>query len=267
MKRVAWLSDLHLNFLRAPALEEFLDRVAGENPDAVLIGGDIAEARDAAHYLRRIADAWKCPVYFVLGNHDFYFGSIARVRAGTARLCEELPHLQYLTLGGVTGLTSSVGLVGHDGWADARLGDYENSTVMLNDYRLIDELAHWKKPERLALLRQLGDAAAEHFRQVLPEALDRYSHVYALTHVPPFREACWHQGQLSDDEWMPHFTCRAVGDAMLEIMRARPERRLTVLCGHTHSPGQARLLPNLEALTAGARYGAPTIQALFELAE
>lgn len=164
-------------------------------------------------------------------------------------------------------LALGVGLVGHDGWADARLGDYETSLVMMNDYRLIEELAGVGKRERWPLLQQLGDRAAEHVRQVLPPALDRFEHVFFLTHVPPFRQACWHQGEISDDEWAPHFTCWAVGEALLEAADAFPHRQIMVLCGHTHGCGEARLRDNLVVLTGGAVYGQPAVQRVFEIGE
>ena len=63
----------------------------------------------------------------------------------------------------------------------------------------------------------------------------RFQHIMVLTHVPPFREACWHEGRISDDNWLPHFTCKAVGDVLIEAMAANPDHRMTVLCGHTHS--------------------------------
>ena len=58
-------------------------------------------------------------------------------------------------------------------------------------------------------------------------------------HVPPFREACWHQGRISDDLWRPPFSCKAVGEALVEAMEAHPGREMTVLCGHTHGAGEA----------------------------
>jgi hypothetical protein len=85
-----------------------------------------------------------------------------------------------------------------------------------------------------------------------------------LTHVPPLREACWHQGHLSDDEWSPHFTCLAVGNAILQIMPQWPDRKLTVLCGHTHSGGRCRPLDNVEILTGEAKYGEPKIQRIWQ---
>ena len=45
-------------------------------------------------------------------------------------------------------------------------------------------------------------------------------------------------------------------------MRGYPERSMTVLCGHTHSSGTAKLLDNLTVYTGGAEYGAPRHQAI-----
>lgn len=265
MFRLAWLTDLHLNFLPYQEVDLFLGRVAAIEPDAVIITGDVSHAHDLVEMLAKIDDALDCPAYFVLGNHDFYHGSIHQLRAAAARLSDERPGLVYLTVRHEpVELLPGIGLVGHDGWADARLGDYERSLVMMNDYRLIAELAGLTKLQRLPLLHALGDAAAEHVRAVLPTALEKYPHVILATHIPPLREACWHDGQLSDDEWAPHFTCKAMGDATLEIMGDYPERRLTIFCGHTHSSGQCRPAPNIEVLTGGAKYGAPAITRVFD---
>jgi predicted phosphohydrolase len=225
----------------------------------LLIGGDIAEATDVVHYLEVLDHHLTRPIYFVLGNHDFYFGSIHRVRQDVRASCASSDNLVYLTDAGVIELSDGVGLVGHDGWADARIGDYERSMIMMNDYRLIEELAGVTKEERWPLLQALGDAAAAAVRRVLPLALERYELVYFLTHVPPLREACWHEGRISNDEWAPHFTCKAVGDAVLEIMQDYPQRELTVLCGHTHGSGEAHPLPNVWIFTGAAVYGFPAI--------
>jgi 3',5'-cyclic AMP phosphodiesterase CpdA len=263
--RLAWLTDLHFNFLSYARVEEFLGSVEALEPDAVVISGDISEARDLDQMLSHIDDRLQRPTFFVLGNHDFYHASIREVRARVESLCEQKPRLHYLTgMDEPVELTSSLGLLGHDGWADARLGDYERSMVMMNDYRLIAELAVHGKRDRLPILQALGDEAAAHIRLLLPKALARFEHVILATHVPPLREACWHEGKTSDDEWAPHFTCKAVGDAILEIVRDFPHRQVTVLCGHTHSPGECQPLPNLHILTGSAKYGRPIVQQVFE---
>ena len=48
--KLAWLTDIHLNFLRDEA-EEFIKSLAGTEADAFLIGGDIGEAHDIRRHL------------------------------------------------------------------------------------------------------------------------------------------------------------------------------------------------------------------------
>jgi len=263
--RAFWLTDIHLNFVPALELADFFIALAAKSPDVLLISGDIGEAKTVRGYLRQIEERIGVPTYFVLGNHDFYFGSIALVRREVSELCGELPRLRYLSNQGVLPLAPAVGLIGHDGWADAREGDYLRSYVMMNDYRLIAELAGFTKSDRRAQLERLGDEAAAHIRRWLPEALQQFPDVMLLTHVPPLRGACWYNGQTSDDEWAPHFVCRAVGDAILGIMPQYPDRKLTVLCGHTHSRGECQPLPNVQILTAAAQYGRPEVERVFNL--
>ena len=268
MKRLAWLTDIHLNFVDASAVEAFLRSVAQNKADVFLLGGDIGEAPDVARYLNAIHDVVRRPVYFVLGNHDFYRGSIAGVRSKVRTLISACPNLHYLSDSGVVPLTEKTCLIGHDGWGDGRIGDYFGSDVMLNDWSLIEEFAGFDEPMdlRLAKLHALGDEAAIHFRKVLPDALRQFHHVVVLTHVPPFREACWHEGQISTDDWLPHFTCQAAGEALVEAMSAAVNRQMTVLCGHTHGGGETQVAPNLRVLTGAARYGRPEMQKVMPVA-
>lgn len=265
MKRILWTTDIHLNFVSKQNVEAFLKQLADAKADGLLFSGDIGESTDVVDYLSRLTEALSCPVYFVLGNHDFYLGSISEVRQQMSDLCNERPGLHYLTQAGVLDLTTQVGVVGHDGWADARIGDYENSEVMMNDYQFIKELAPYSKQDRWPVLQSLGDEAAQHIRSVLPSALDQFEQVFLVTHVPPTRESCWHNDEISDDEWAPHFTCQAMGEAILSIMQRYPHRQLTVLCGHTHGSGCTQPLPNVTIWTGGAQYGSPTITKVFEL--
>ena len=266
MKRVAWFTDLHFEFADPPERADALCRkVAAEKPDAVLVGGDTGTAHDVRGFLRRIEGHFACPVYFVLGNHDFYEGSIAGGRRMAARLHRSSARLRWLPLAGVTELTPRAALVGHDGWADGRLGLGDRSSVMLNDYALIDELRDLPSVDLFRKLRRLGERAAAAVRPALVEAVSKYEQVLFLTHAPPFREASWYAGRVSDDEHLPHFTCHAVGEVLLEVARAHPGARLTVLCGHTHGEGESRPLPNLLAKTGGARYGAPRLQEMLRV--
>jgi Icc protein len=263
--RAAWLTDIHLNFLSPVAMDRFIAEVRGCGADCILISGDIGEAPRLVWYLRRLENAWARPIYFVLGNHDFYMASFDEVFSAVRKLSASSSKLVWLREAGIIELTPDTALIGHDSWADGRLGDYAHSPVLLNDYSLIRDFSRLDKASRLATLNALGDEAAAYVREWLPRALEHYPRVIFLTHVPPFRDACWHMGAISDDHFLPHFACKAVGDALQEIMSAHPEHQLTVLCGHTHSPGRAQILPNLLVITGGAEYGQPTIQNVLDV--
>ena len=145
------------------------------------------------------------------------------------------------------------------------MGDYWGSGVVLTDFLQIEEFLPLGKPERLELLQTLANEAAAHFEKVLPEAFGNSRSVVLLTHIPPFREACWHQGRISDDDFLPYFASKIVGDALISVMQSHPDCHLRVLCGHTHGGGTAEILPNLRVYTGGAQYGDPRVQMVFEV--
>lgn len=264
--RLAWLTDIHLNFLGTQQIAYFLDDLAPAELDAVLITGDIGEAPHVGDYLIRIQTALALPVYFVLGNHDYYYGSIAGVRANVQRLQQDYPQLHYLTHLGLIPLSPTVALLGHDAASDAGYGDFMASSVMLNDYVLIHDFLGLSQVERFSKMQAFGQEAAQHLQAVLPSALEHYEQVYVALHSPPFMETAWHEGRTpsAHDPFLPHFTCKAAGDVLLDFAKAYPQRHLTVLCGHTHGNGERRILPNLHVLTGGADYGKPRVQQIFD---
>ncbi|MEO8202150.1 MAG: metallophosphoesterase [Gemmatimonadota bacterium] len=261
--QLAWVTDIHLEFLTPAALTDFCVTLAASKAEAFLIGGDISQAPGLEKHLRILERTLERPIFFVLGNHDYYHGKIERVREQVARISAESSLLHWLPATGIVPLGDETTLVGHDGWADGRYGDYINSRVLLNDYRFIEDFRGLNASQRLHKLQALGDQAATFLRAVLPGALERSRRVVVLTHVPPFAEAAWHEGTRSGDDWLPHFSSQAVGDVLREVMEGRPDQEMLVLCGHTHSSGEVAMLPNLKVITGGSTYGEPRIQREF----
>ena len=266
--RLTWMTDIHFNFCGTQQIETFLHEVKAEKPDAVLITGDIGESHSLVDYLIRIGDTLAVPVYFVLGNHDYYHSNIANVRRIIKRVCELHPDLVYLTQEKVIQLTPEIALIGHDGWSDGRYGDFFRSGIALNDYSLIQDLAG--AADKTALLHQLhklGNETARHLRDVLTLAQSKYQKIFVMLHPPPFQQAIWYEDKTpgDDDEYLPHFGCKAAGDVLLEFASNHTDNEFIVLCGHTHGAGEAQILPNLRVLTGGAVYREPEIQRTFEL--
>ena len=264
-RKAIWLTDLHLNFLDFTGNQRFINQIRNEKPDIILIGGDTGEAHNIISYLKELEQSLDPEIYFVLGNHDFYKGSLSQVREEARNATNKYEKLFYLDETPFVELSKDTALIGHSSWADGRLGDYKKSDVMLNDYLLIRELSGLTKADRLKKLNQLGDEAASQLQSKLEIVVEKYNSILCLTHVPPFRESCWHEGRISDDDYLPHFACKAVGDVLRTTMKKNPNSYLTVLCGHTHSPGKFQTLKNLEVLTGKAKYGQPEIQKVIYL--
>jgi 3',5'-cyclic AMP phosphodiesterase CpdA len=263
--RCVWATDIHLNFVAERHRFSFAESVLAHDPDIVLLGGDLAEADNVASYLQELEHWIERPIYFVLGNHDFYRGSINSVRESISELARNSGHLFWLNTAGVVPIGEDTSLVGHDSWADGRFGDYWGSDVVLNDFLLIEEFLPLGKRERLELLEMLAAEAAAHFEGVLPEAFCNSRSVVLLTHAPPFRQACWHEGKISADDFLPFFATKIVGDVLISVMEAHPDCHLRVFCGHTHGGGTVDILPNLKVYTGGAEYGSPRVQMVFEV--
>lgn len=266
LRRVAWVTDIHLDHLITSQIDAFIAAIQAKTPDVLLITGDIAVSQTTHALLEFFAKTLNIPIYFILGNHDYWGSDIDPVRLTIADLMQRNDDLYWLSGMDVAEITPQVGLVGHDAWSDGRYGDFLSSEVMLNDYLRIASLTNLSDQKRLERLNQLGDEAGEHLRRVLPTALSKYQQVLVLLHPPPFPEACWYDEKpaRANDKYLPHFTCKAAGDALLEMADAYPQRELLVLCGHTHGGGHAQMRPNLRVLTGDAKYGEPEIQRVFK---
>jgi predicted phosphohydrolase len=255
------MSDLHLDFCSDEEIHQFLSGIRTEPADAVALTGDIGIASGIEADLQTLARALAVPVFFVLGNHDYYHGSLRRVRSSVRRLSKRCPSLCWLGEAGSIRLDQYTCLVGHDGWADAGFGDYAYSTVELNDYYLIQEFVGLPRPARRTLMESLAQQSVDCLRDSLNGLPTGVKRVVLLTHVPPFAEVCLApDGGESDDEWLPHFTNRRLAEFLVEFAEARPDLHLLLLCGHTHTRASAHLRSNLEVRVAGSVYGRPGVE-------
>jgi Icc protein len=260
MPNLSWLTDPHLNFLRPPVMQAFAEYLGESCSEALIISGDIAEAPSLLPLLEILDREISCPIYFVLGNHDYYFGSVANTREKVREWSRQSRRTRWLPDAGVISLSADTALIGHGAWSDGRVGDFMGSSVWINDYRHIHELRCDSREEVHQRIMALGDEAADYLETVLEEALQTHRSVLLVTHSPPFAEACWHEGKAVVNDWTPHFTCQAVGQRLEKVMKAHADRDLQVVCGHTHGEGEVQIQANIHVRTGGAVYAAPRLQ-------
>lgn len=254
-----------MNHVPVSAWETWVGEIHACQADGLIVTGDISEGDDVVFELRRLAEAVNQPIFFVLGNHDYYQSSIAATRRRVMEVCRDHPLLNYLTDTQPIALTGHSYILGDDGWGDATQGDYDRSPVRLNDFRLIADFREVSPRTWKQRLRCEGLASAERLTQKLEALPEDAQQVLVITHVPPFREACWYQGHTTDDWWAPFFVCGAVGDALSAFTRSRPQTQLTTLCGHTHHGGVAQMSSNHRVYTGAAEYGVPRVEAVVSI--
>ncbi len=260
-----WVTDPHLNFLSRRQQRRFGKQLS-EHGDALVVTGDIAENPTLVKCLRDLAGSYGKPVYFVLGNHDFYKGSFEETKALARGISGKSLH--WLTEAGIIELNSTTALVGHDGFYDGRYGtplnDWGNPGFVMSDWTYIKDFKGLHIQALIHEVDALGQQAAEDVRPLLNEALVKYETVVVATHYPPYREATWHKGKMSDPYAMPWFSCKAMGDMLFRAALDHPDRKIIVLCGHTHSPGVCQIHDNLTVYTGQSEYDRPQVSGLLK---
>ncbi len=257
----AWITDCHLDRAGPAAVEGFLTTLRRMSPSAVIVTGDISNATRLVPDLQRLADAAQAPLHFVLGNHDHYGGSVESVRDAVIALATARPEIAWLPPVGVVTLDDTTALIGVDGWADGRHGEPLTTPLVLNDDRLIAEVA--AQPTRLARLavkRALADADAARLDTLLERAAATgASRLVVATHVPPFVAALRPGSREAHPHWHPLLVCGATGAVLERFAEAHPHIAIDVLAGHSHRGHAAQLAPNLRVTVAEARYGHPVV--------
>jgi len=282
-ERLAFLGGANAETVMAEDdLTPFLEELAGQSFDALAISGDISEAPKLEWHLRLLEEYLQRPVYFVLGNHDYYHSSFEEVLPRMEKFKNDSKLLHCMECEDWIDLTPTTGLIGHGCWADGRYGDFDFSPSIQNDWKVIEELKQcWNVPpgdlmqrrlsaedlDREALLDILhtrGDRARDHIERVLIDVLGKKDKAILITHAPPFLPAQAHRSARWED-WAPHAGCKAAGDAILEIMRDLPGKELMILSGHIHASERFNVTPNIEQRIGFAEYLEPRIAEVFEL--
>lgn len=257
-----WLTDIHLDHAPEDASARLFDALRARPGDPVILTGDVSVASHLVADLERLADAAAAPVYLVLGNHDHYGSSVGKVRDAVTALAARRPEIAWLPPAGVIALPDGRALVGVDGWGDGRHGDGMRTPLVLNDDRLIGELAGQEdRVGKLAVRRALADADAARLDTLLTRAVEGGAReVVVATHIPPFVAALTPGTRIAHPHWHPLLVCGATGEVLHAAATSHPGVRFTVLAGHSHAAHAATILPNLTIRVGGARYGQPMVQ-------
>lgn len=250
-----WFTDTHLDKVPPWALVKFIRHLLKEKPSGVFLTGDISNGFMTIWHLRLLATFIKCPIYFVLGNHDYHFSSIEKTHQKLRELCKEFPNLIWMTEAGVVHLSEEVALIGTEGWYDADNGKPEYLKFTL-DWFLTENFRKLPDMEaRIAVWRQMADQSAHDLVDKIEKCIEQgYKSIYILTHFPPWKEATRDVGTAMEQFWLPYNVNIRLGKALEVAMAGHKKKNITVLAGHTHTDCWIHVARNIECKVSKAKY-------------
>jgi predicted MPP superfamily phosphohydrolase len=254
-KRYIWLTDIHLNFLSDKKCVEFLSTIGQQKSDGVFITGDIANGKCLVQYLTLCSKYIQCPIYFTLGNHDFYKSTFKEVEELIKNLKQN--NLYHLNTYEPISLSSNTALIGHDGWVDS--GKYEPKIplVFAGDWYFINDFRQAKSNEaRRLITKERAHNAATIIAKNLKLALSDHSIVYLLTHWPPW---LMKYPGIVNKFWRPYYCSKIIADNICNVMSNFPDKKLIVLAGHTHIAVNAKITNNIELRVGASKLKKPFI--------
>jgi 3',5'-cyclic-AMP phosphodiesterase len=262
--KLMWLTDLHLDRADDKSRNAFYNTLAKINADAVVVTGDISDAKFLPVHLMELSQACAPrPVNIVLGNHEFFGSCFSDVDRTVAAVCKEQENLRHLGHGEIVSLGNGSAMVGHRGWADGRAGLGVRTHVHSRDHTSIADFRGCSRGAVFGRMAELGRQSANYLRAVLPRALARHRNVWVATHVPPIYQAAHFSGGRCLPPYQPHFVNQAMGGVLFGIANSYPKNRITVLAGHTHTKCSVSFGNNITVHVGAAAPGNPKVQEIF----
>lgn len=245
MKHFFWLSDPHLNRVGLVEKYKLISNLRKESPDAIFISGDISSGPNLWLDLTIFGQFVKCPVYFILGNHSYWFSSFEKTYEKVNNLCNKYSNLIWLENSDVISLNSDTAMVGGEGWYDVRIG-YPGFVKYTFDWFLIKEFRELSSmEERISKFREISAKNADLVCLKLEEAFKTHNTAYLMHHYPPWEEAIRHPNFVSKAFWTPYNNDIYLGKRLEHLMKLHSDKQLIVLSGHVHSSQDVTISSNI----------------------
>jgi predicted phosphohydrolase len=260
-KKIAWMSDLHLDKADASATSKLIKELKNSDYDLALVTGDISSYKNLAEHLNLLAKACGArPLYLTLGNHDYYGSSIASTGQLISKLCRAIPNLHHLDAEDGVSLGNQTILIGTDGWADAQWRGQRTKNISSPDHYSIEDFRKLGNWDRIGLMRELGRKSANKVGIKLKAKFKSARKCIVASHVPPFRTSAIFSGKPCDPDHQPHYVHAKLGATLIWFAERNPKAEILALSGHTHTYCEDHVLPNLTSIVGEHRRNQPRIQ-------
>lgn len=267
---IAFLSDIHLNFINEDKIVELAKKINSFNPTLSVVTGDLSEYPALYDGLDVLTKHLINPMYFIHGNHDFYHSSIAETQNKSfnySALNNKIKWIGHKNQNPIEIIPDTC-LVGVDGLYDGRLGDFYRFPYfempdfnLIKDFKLVQYGRNYLKDK----IQELADIEIENLRNKIDLAATQYKKIICLMHAPPFAKTSLYLDQQQSPSYsLPFFSNKNMGEMLLNMQEKYPNHELVVLCGHTHYPAELHV-DNLHVYVAGAIYHNPEVYSIIDI--
>jgi predicted phosphohydrolase len=270
--QIGWATDIHLDMAGDVLGKVKILSSQLKNCEALLITGDISVSEMLVPHLSMLETVIEKPIYFVLGNHDYYGSNIGIVRRKVTNMCNSSSFLRYMSSVPFIKIDEGKYIIGHDGWYDTQNGNPYSDTLLMNDWIRIGDFnssirASYdgraiNKNVIVGISKQLAQQSVNHVANAIKAVIKSSEHIVVMTHVPPFKEsfnASEKYSGIPSTDILPWYTSKVMGDMLLNAAKTYPHVKFTVLSGHVHSHYDDDLLNNLNVKVGRAIYGNPQL--------
>lgn len=256
-----WITDPHLNNLLPWQKYSFNSIIKKEQPTGIYLTGDISNGIWIKYDLKMLAKIG-VPVYFVLGNHEYFWSSIDAIHNKVRKVCDQYKNLIWLDDRDVVEINEETAVIGTRGWFDNDLGAPKWLRWKFEPWIIKDFVKLSFKDQQLKFKELAGDSCRQ-IEVKLNMALEKgYKTIYLLTHFPPWTEVSNSDGMMNWF-WLAYNSNPKLGQTIEKIMVGR-KQRVVCLSGHTHHPEYVRISRNIECQVGEANFiGVPHSQKIY----
>lgn len=236
-----WATDLHLNYFEENYIKSFGKNLLKEyNPDSLIISGDISLGNKLESNLKTLSNAIQVPIYYVLGNHDYWYSSFDKVN----KIVSDLESNLIINLNNkIIKINENTAMLGFDGWYDCQYGTI-NSEIKMNDWIKIED---FKNKDPILFSKQLSEKYLNFKELSLKAKENGFINQLIVTHIPPFKE-------LIIEKELPFYGSKVSGDMLLSL----DLNKIVCLSGHTHNKAEY-YVNNIKSYVGEACRGKPSV--------
>lgn len=246
-----WMTDIHADKKSEADVLQIIEQINEASPSYICITGDIAEHKHTVDFLNLLKSKIARPIFFVLGNHDYYQTAIEDFSSYIASLYAQT-NLFYLPSYDAIALNDTTGIIGIDNWYNLSDHDFAQAEIRAQDFDQIIDVKGLKSNELISFFEQKYRENLKQLEKKLSLTLQTYDQIYVLMHVPPFHPTNFFDKETLQSAWRYYWSCDPIGKFLVEFMKGYPEKSIIILSGHTHVKGKHQPAPNIKAYVGDA---------------